>query len=247
MGGGAGASSGKVAYPAYVEDIHEDWLDGNSTNISDDMTEIMNAALGNSPYTSMVPYDPTAPLADIDTEVTDFQALLDAVTIPVQLTDTEIDAEVQAYRDQTDVELISTVLPRFQAGMRDIGAVVSSAFAEGQAILEDGQSRDVNKFASSLRLKAKASAVERSGIQLQQANIKSNISSLLFNANKIRITAEKTELDQEYSFDIGDAKWDLEVFQHGANLLAAPGGASQNTKSLPGDPIGMLMGSVMMG
>ena len=242
MGGGSGASSGKVAYPAYVESVHSDWV---GTGISDDMTDVMNAALGASPYTAMVPYDPAISLADIDTEVTDFQVLLDAVTIPDQFTDAEINAEVLAYRNQTDAELVSVTLPRLQAGMRDIGAVVSSAFAEAQAILEDGQSRDVNKFAASLRLKAKASAVERADLQLKQASVKSSISSLLFNANKIRIASEKTELDQEYSFDIADAKWDLEVFQHGANLLAAPGGASQNTKSLPGDPIGMLMGSAM--
>lgn len=257
--GGSGASSGQVGYPAYVEGAHNDWLNHTSVDIvAASMVDVMNAALGNSPYAAMTPYDPTTALGNIDTEITSFDALVAAIAsamsftdmAPTELTSVEIDAEVQAYRDQTDTELIGTVLPRFQGGMRNIGAVHSSAFTLGQAVIEDGQSRDVNKFAADLRLKAKASATERSDALIKSATLKAEIEAkvaeFVMEANKARIDAEKVEVDQEYSFDVADAKWDLEVFQHGANLMAAPSGAGVNTKTLPGDPIGMLMGRAFM-
>jgi len=245
MGGGSGSSSGKVGYPAYVELLHGLMVNhGGLDIVGVSMVDAMNASFGASPYAAMVPYDPTTALTAIDTEVVDFQTLIDAVDLPDELTDTEINAEISAYRAQTEDELVSNVLPRFQAGMRDIGAVVSSAFVEGQSILEDGQSKDVNKFAAALRLKAKASEVERASLMLKQVEAKNMVSSLIFNAEKLRIATEKTELDQEYSFDIGDAKWDLELFQHGANLIASPSGAGVNTKSVTGgNPIELLVNS----
>jgi hypothetical protein len=256
--GSSGASSGQVGYPAYVETVHSNWLNQGVDAISDSMTDILNAALGASPYAGMVPYDPAGPLGNIDTEVTTFNNLINSIAAtmdfdalePDELTDVEINAEVTAYRNQADAELISVVLPRFQAGMRDIGAVHSSAFTLGQAILEDGQDRDVNKFAADLRLKAKASATERSDLMIKIASLRAEMESKVVQAvteaNKLRINAEKIELDQEYSFDVADAKWDLEVFQHGANLMAAPSGAGVNTQSLSGDPLTMLFGRMLM-
>jgi hypothetical protein len=43
-------------------------------------------------------------------------------------------------------------------------------------------------------------------------------------ANRIKIVAKKEQYDEDSRIDEQDAKWDLEVFAHGGNLLAAIGG-----------------------
>ena len=225
MGGG---TSGQVGYPAYIEAIHANWLSlGPGIIVS--VTDAMNVAFGNNPYTGMVAYDTAPAVADVLAAVTDFDTLLGTLFTDLQLTEAEITGEVDAYRGQTDAELLSTVLPRFQGGMRSVNAVHSSAFVIGQAILEDGQSRDVNKFHADLRLKSRASGLE---VATLRGELESKLAALVAEANKFRVIGEKTTLDHEQSLDVSDAKWDLEVFQYGGNLMAAPSGAGVNTKPL---------------
>lgn len=242
MGGSGGGSSGKVAYPGYVESVHEDWLNAGVDLIDDSITEIMNDALGASPYTAMTPYDPSTRLTNLFTDISEFETFIDSV----RLTATVITNEVAAYQKILDDKLVSTILPRFEAGMRNIGAVVSSSFAVGKSILEDGNMRDVNKFTADLQFKNTIPA-EVAG------QLESNLMQVLYEANKLAIVAEKGEVDQENDIDVADAKWDLEVFQYGANLMAAPGGAGVNTKGGSGmmagglGAAGMVAGALTMG
>jgi len=68
--------------------------------------------------------------------------------------ESEVDASVDAQRDIISEQLTADILPRFQAGMRDINAVQSSAFVIGRAIIEGMGQRDVAKFDADLRYKA---------------------------------------------------------------------------------------------
>lgn len=68
------------------------------------------------------------------------------------ISDAEIIDDVAAFADQLDDEILTKVLPRFEAGMRDINAVVSSAFPIGRAIIEGMCDREVAKHSSALRL-----------------------------------------------------------------------------------------------
>ncbi len=49
MGMGGGGQSGRVDYPAYMKEIHEDWLHGAGTSLTTDITAVMNSSIGNSP------------------------------------------------------------------------------------------------------------------------------------------------------------------------------------------------------
>ena len=81
---------------------------------------------------------------------------LDApVDIKADLADeSEVNASTDAQRAIVSEQLMADILPRFQAGMRDINAVQSSAFVIGQAIIEGMGQRDVAKFDADLRYKA---------------------------------------------------------------------------------------------
>jgi len=63
-------------------------------------------------------------------------------------------ASTNAFGNVLDDQITSEVLPRFQAGMSDINAVMSTAFVIGQSVIEGMRDRDVAKFQADLRYKA---------------------------------------------------------------------------------------------
>ena len=70
------------------------------------------------------------------------------------ITEAVIVADVDAFADQIDDEITTKVLPRFRSGMRDINAVVSSAFVLGASVIEGFRDREVAKHNSAIRLSA---------------------------------------------------------------------------------------------
>lgn len=240
-GSGGGGSSGQVRYPPYVEDVHQDWLgDPVVTPISLSMSAAMNVALGSSPYAGALAYDPAADVAQYVASLGDLEDLvtllssgtgLDALIAQI-LDDARLETSVDAYEAQLTAissnRLTGVILPRFEAGMRDINAVSSSAFAIGRAFIESESdtevTREVAKYSGTLRLKAATD----DAIQVAQMKLESqrSLTQLMIEAYRIKIVALKEQADLNVEYDATDAKWDLEVFQFGANLLAAPGGGT---------------------
>ncbi len=66
----------------------------------------------------------------------------------------EIEIDVDAYGDIVDDRVTTDVLPRFQRGMQDVNAVMTSAFTIGQAIIEGMADRDIAKYHGTLRVAA---------------------------------------------------------------------------------------------
>ena len=257
MGGGSGGggSAGKIEYPAHVTAAHADWLDDDGTDsIESSMTELMNAAIGASPFIGAVAFDPATYITAALAGPTALAALVAQMTaldtvIADFLSDTKVAAEIDAFSDQLDAQLESTVYPRFEVGMRDVNAVMSSAFVLGRALIEDGRDREVARFASQVRL-------QRSGpetIQMMNMRVQSQVqlAQALVEANRIAIVAKKEQTDRNLYIDEADAKWDLSVFTYGGNLMAAPGGgtvmpqrASDAATALGGAMSGAAMGAM---
>jgi len=282
---GGGGSSGQVGYPAYVERIHEDWLEGAANDtISDSVTDVMNDALGNSPYALAAAYDPDADIAayiaavgDLDTVIDAFIGTLDltmnpvsmptiSVTIPSEVTEAAITTDTAKLEAQLDslktARLTGAVIPRFEAGMRDINAVVSSAFVIGRAVIESDAdaevTRDTASHSSKLRIAVSPTAVQvadtevkksQLNIQAADSDLKEShldlqnrefvlkaqnarmdaervLSQLMVEAYRIKIVAKKEQSDSDQDYDVADAKWDLETFQYGANVMASVAGGT---------------------
>lgn len=383
--GGSGGSSGKVDFPEYLKDTHDDWLTKNRTYVlsatAPCMTTVLSTALSSSPpQSSQTAFDPddfidmmlehgsyvqnlanalssgitvADILTDIDNSISNLESFRDdlntSVTIgtvisgllgtrtliqnkidslnsaaPIGTTvgslltvnssftpivenvinPTYTDNVIAEYEDELSNRLNTKILPRFNAGMRNIGAVVSSAFAIGQGVIEAEQERELGSFGAQLYLKrASDDALNLIGKELefqrlvsdnlvklietnlgmQQSgstlisDVEDKILKLIYAANtsidlgndelrmkllgldietqnkssalnteiaKLGIIAKKEETEANNELEVDEALWDLEVFQHGANLLAAIGSGTALTKNKPNKAGSALAGAL---
>lgn len=251
--GGGGGSAGKVEYPPHITTAHSDWLDNTGADtMTQSIVDLMNAAIGSSPYTALSAYDPSTPISSMISAIGDLESLVALLSsgttldtlISSVLDDSRVENDIDAFANQLDAQLTATVYPRFEAGMRDINAVVSSAFVIGRAVIEEGRDREVAKYGTSLRLKAFGD----DAIQVIQLKMKFQlaVSQLTAEVNRMKIVALKEQTDRDADLDDLDARWDLEVYQHGANVMAAPGGGTAIPKG-KGMAASMLGGALSMG
>lgn len=230
-GGGGGGGSGKVEYPSYMQTIHGKWLNDSGGDVPlTSMVDAMNAAIGNSPWTTASAYDPDSDITNMLAAPDTLQTLVDLLSsgntldnvISDILSDTRIDNAVNEFAADLDDRLTSEVLPRFEAGMRDINAVVSTAFVIGRSNIEASQNRQISKYSADLHMKAFSDdAIKVIALKLEYQK---QASHLIADANRVKIVAKKEEADTNLNIDVHDALWDLETFQYGANLLSSIGG-----------------------
>ncbi len=257
MGGsGGGGSSGEVGYPAYMESLHWDWLDDNGAdNITSSITAVMNVALAASPWAALTAYNPAAPIAAYEAALAAFAAIIAGLSDEVDwaayyaqadatigvASEADIVADIAAFSNQLDNEILVKVLPRFRRGMQNINAVVSSAFPIGEAIIEAFRDDEVAKHSSALRLSVVSEGIKFKSMGVEQMinmrnarlGLEESYLRLFIEAMRIKIVALKEQTDQDAKIDEADALWDLEVFQHGGNLLAAVSGGTSRTGKQP--------------
>ena len=68
---------------------------------------------------------------------------------------------------------------------------------------------------------------------VKRVTFERDYAALITEAKKIRVVASKEQTDQDLLIAEADARWDLEVFQYGGNVLAAIGGGTIQP-SVPG-------------
>lgn len=253
-GGGGGGSSGAVSHSAYLEAIHGNWLNGGGVDtLTDSITVVMEAAIGNSPWTGATAYDPDADLTVMTNAADDLQTLVDLLSsgttldtlIAGVLDHTRVDNSVTEYAADLDARLISEVLPRFERGMQDINAVSSSAFVIGRALIEQNQDRQVAKFSADMHAKAFSDdAIRVINLKLEYQKM---ATQMLAETRRIKIVAKGEETTANLKYDEEDALWDLEVFQYGGNLLGAIGGGVLAPKAKEPSKMQSALGGAMSG
>ena len=253
--GGGGGGSGAINYPDYMEAWHSMALDDSGADtLTRSLTDVMDAAIGNSPWATATIYNPDAELALMIAAPDELQNLVtllsNGTTLDTLIADildhTRVDDAVTEYSADLGARLTAEVLPRFESGMRDINAVVSSAFVIGRAIIEDGQTRQVAKYSADLHMRAFSNdALQVIGMKLQYQQV---ASSMIIEANRMKIVAKKEETDGNNKIEEQDALWDIEVFQYGGNLLAGIGGGTVNPKEdVTRSKLGSAIGGAMSG
>lgn len=277
-GGGSGSSgggggSGKVDYPTYMKTQHEAWMD--------DLDTLIGAV--SNPFTGLSAYDPDDDLDAAYTAICAFDSVVDALSytsdwqtaiaaaksyldasifetitldVPTPAAEAQIDADVVAFGDEFDEQIETTVLPRFKLGYRNAGAIQSSAFVIGQAIIEASRDIQIAKHASGLRIAAyvqadkiladninlvndlntKIELTRREMIlsstdvllrsMLQRVSFEKDVATLTTDYERIKIVAKSEESKENISLDENEARFPLDVYHYGGNMLAAIGGGT---------------------
>lgn len=279
MGGtsSGGSSSGEIDYPDYMEDRHKLWL----TQLSDN---ILAARVGNSPFAGLVTPSPDSSIAAMWSAVCTLETKVDAINVTtnfntmiataISRVDAAIDeptfvnstpgatagieAAVTAWSAIYNEEVDNVTIPKFRGGMRDINAVMSSAFVLGEAYIDAARDRDIAHFQADLSMKSFLQADEISSreamaendfnLKLQVAKMNSIVQvadSLLtkhigileydkvvahyaLEAKRLAIAAVNEEALSNIKFLDMDARWDFDIYQYGANMLAAISGGVAN-------------------
>jgi len=260
MGSGGGSASGRVDYPEYMKTFHGLALDNAGSDIINvSLTDAMNYALdGASPYASVVTLGAGDVLLGTGNSITDFAAPFDLLASFTALNfdtlfatytnsallaafiaskSTRIAAIVSAESALLDDDINTTTLPQFKAGLRDIGAVMSSAFAIGEANIWSGKAKALAKTDAIIRWEAEkvhadlVMKIDDFALRatLSCVEVKKSIASLSADFGKLYATMHSELLDFDLENAAKDKLWDVKVFQYGGNFLGSIAGSAVST------------------
>ena len=263
-----------IEYPTYMQDMHQFWLDGvvagSAVETGGVALAIKNARTTN-PFTGLTAFNPATSVTAMAAAITAFQAIVtamdahanydtyhDAAVAQIDakiLPDAYILARTQAHASALDSELNAKVIPRFNAGMRDINAVHTSTFAIGRAIIELDRDDKVDKFMADMRFQADAkrgdliqnAAAEMIRLHLQKIELGRVIMAITIDELRLAIAANadyNTEV-KALAADLG--RWPLEIYKYGANMLAGIGGGTTSSVPMDGNKTARIIGSGLSG
>jgi len=253
-------NAGSVDFPSYMKDVHNDWLDKTGTVTITAATSLNNRInSASNPYTSQSSYDPATAVGAMATALTTFTSTVNALSATgewetaMTLVNTKFDELwsddyiqnlTQEFGEELDDQIDLIVVPKFEASMRDVGAVLTSSFDMGKAVIYGMRNRDVAKFQAELFHKREIQKLEFVGKSAEKilsdrlvvAEIKKLLLHYTMEVNRLKIVAEKEELDGQLAIEVGEQKWPFEVFQMAANVLGAIGGGTAVYDNTPKSP-----------
>jgi len=250
--GGGGDTKTTVRYAGYIEDKHEAFLN--------EMVVRRTAAISNSPYATVATiasddgffgvgytlasfpslYDMYGKfMAGLDVEVLYDQIYGDLMEGAV--THNLVSAEAAFLSD----ELASDTIPRYEAGMRDLNAVVSSTFVVGKALLEETRVKAVAKYSAGLQYALLPVAAQRWQTHLEWNKgvvvTYAEIMKLYFSA-KMDVDNQNTEMVAK------NRLWPFTVLDYERVAIAALQGATKSSSSAAGSSgVGRAISGVLGG
>lgn len=257
--GGSSGSAGKVDFPAYMKDMHGDWLDhGGTDTMTFSVVDLMNTAqTGNSPYSGYTPVDPDdaffASGQTLANYLSSYEQLklfddwgMEAAYDGYIVDDAaRITAAVAAQSALMNDEIDTTILPAFKAGLANMNATMSSAFVIGEAVIRDGKARKLAETDANIRL----ARLEQGAVHaLNRANLYmewKRLVTVLTTENARMYLQAYADRDEMYLHGLHkNATWDLEMYQYGYAGIASIHGSSG---VIPESPRGGKLAGAMSG
>lgn len=254
MGKGGGESS-SVRFAPYVEAHHKDFLDTVGTYIDSTLAATnpyaewaaegvlleanLEAAFFGAGYLiSDFPslYDMYGKfMAGLDIEVLFDQSLDDTINgTPVA---NAISAEAISLSD----ELENVAYPRYDAGMRDINAVMSSTYVVGKAMMETERLKTLSKFSASVRLGLVPAAIQRWQSHLDwNKSVIDSYQSLM----KLYVATTTGIRGLDYEMRVKAALWPFQVLSFEGTALGALVGATDSKTKKEGGGFWGTLGSI---
>lgn len=209
------------------------------------------------------------PQTDYATYITAITAALDTVYEDT----TEVNDAVNAYSTQLQADIEATIIPKFEAGMRDANAVMSSSFVIGEALIYAEKDRNVAKFTADLKIAAhtaRSDMIGKTGIAMldekvklaalylplakaysdlyvQGIDFKKQLTSMVLDSLRIIIIAKKEQQDEDLKIDRANALWDIEMYKYAGSLLGAYQGTYSVQEGVSKTGMGTALGGAMSG
>jgi hypothetical protein len=252
-GGGGGSGVTEARYAPYVETAHQDLINRSKNAV--------DSVIGNSPFST---YD-SVPLDDAffgyGYMLTSFPSIydmygkfiagLDIDALYDQLfNDTVVDnAIVDDLVSEKSIELSDeveqTILPRFEVGMRDINAVVSSTFVIGRSIIESNRLKELSKFSSEIRYKLIPIVNDRWKTHLDWNK---GVIELYAQLLKLYISGKLDSDRMNYEIASKNILWPFTVLDNYRMTVAAMTGAVRTTHDVQGtSPMQSALSGAMVG
>lgn len=262
-GGGGGSTSGMTDFPEYMKTFHGSMLNHNgSDGLIVSVTDAFNyAAGGNSPYYNyIVNGEPVAQAfmgegktinsyAKIFEMLSEFQSVNFDTTLQSYSRNTTADELIDAVSLALDDDIITSVLPKFKGNLRSVGAVMSSAYVVGEALIWDSKIKALAKERLTIEQILNQNTEVALKLTLSFIDFKKSLSLTSTDIVKYYY-ALKTDLDDHYSTMHGkDLKWDLDLFQYVNNTLSSISGAalSQGTADKAPSKVASAIGGALSG
>lgn len=238
--------SGSVDFPEYMKIVHADWVAGTDVagtapapdKVTKSVTTCLEAAHGANPFTAATAFNPSTQLANMLTSISTYSALVTAINPQTDwagfvLAAVADETGVTEFDATLEDALTTRALPAFWGGMRDINAVNSSAFLIGESVLRAFKARDVANFQAKKVLDNIKEVMKLYLYEIEAAKV---VMATQIDVYRLNIVASKEQADRQVTIDEGAGRWDLEVFQYAANLIAGISGSSAGAGSSSAAP-----------
>jgi hypothetical protein len=216
-------------YAPYIEAKHSSFLDDAAIRrvaIEDDSPydtftdiEIEAAFFGTGYLISSFPslYDMFGKfMAGLDVDALFDQIFEDTVN------GTAIDNLVSAEADRLSDDIEQDAAPRFETGMRDMNAVMSSSFVIGRALMETIRTKAVSRFSAEVRSRMIPVATERWGKHLEWNKAVTDVYAQVL---KFYISAKMDINTHNFEMKMKDKVWPFTVLQYEGACLGVLQGA----------------------
>lgn len=240
MGGGGsdGDSENTLRYAEYFEAAHKNILNNFGVDvITKSVFAAINEAFGQSPYSEHQVISPDDAFFGSGYSVTDFPSLYDMFgkfmagvdvhnlweqtyngLFASPTVNTAIDSHAALLAD----DITQNIYPRFEAGMRDIGAVNSSAFAVGRALIEDSRIKSINEYSAKLQLGLLETSSRMWGEHL---NWNKNVIAVYYELVNAYHSSLRDANAQNLEMRHRDVLFDLSLYEYGRAMLGVISGA----------------------
>jgi len=261
--GGGGSTSGMTDFPEYMKDFHGRVLDhtGTDTPLVSAVDAYNMAVQGNSPYYNYITN--SEPISDAfmgsNKTVNSYAKIFELLEVYQNI---DFDTAVAGYASNTtpeelmqaisialDDDIETNILPKFKGNMRSIGAVMSSAYVMGEALIWDSKIKALAK--ERLNIEQVVNQNREMALKYATTYMEFKKSIPLVSTDLVKYYyALKTELEDHHSgMHAKDLRWDLDLLQYVNNTLSSISGAalSQGTTDKAPSKIGSAIGGALAG
>lgn len=238
-GGGGGDSETTIRYAGYIEEKHQDFLNTIASSRED--------AINDSPFSDYVDIDIDSAFFGTGYMISSFPSLydmfgkfmagLDICALYGQMLETTVNAPeinnlVSAEAVMMDDDIEANVIPRFQAGMRDTNAVMSSSYVIGRSLIEEARVKSLSRFSAELKYRMIPVAVQR-----WQAHLDWNKTVVMTYAEMVKLyySAKMDVSGINYQMAAKDTLWPFTVLEYERAALGALQGARTTTSDVAGE------------